>query len=92
MGKIEELYNVILSKKGSEDEKSYTASLFKAGLGRISQKVGEEAVESVVAGMSGDLKELKYEFADLIYHSLVLLAYYNIKPEEIIEELEKRKK
>ncbi len=92
MGKIEELYNTILSKKGSEDEKSYTASLFKAGLSRISQKVGEEAVESVVAGMSGDLKELKYEFADLLYHSLVLLAYYDIKPEEIIEELEKRKK
>ena len=41
--------------------------------------------------MSGDVKEIKYEIADLLYHSLVLLAYYNIEPEEIINELEKRK-
>lgn len=91
MKKINDLYKVIQSRKDDDIQGSYTSGLFKGGIGLISQKVGEEAVESVIAGISGDVKEIKYELADLLYHSLVLLAYYDIEPEEIIKELEKRK-
>lgn len=71
---------------------SYTASLFKEGRDKIIQKVGEEAVEVVVAAKGKSKKRVIEELADLLFHSLILLSYLGIKPKEILEELGRRNK
>ena len=71
---------------------SYVASLFRGSNDRIIQKVGEEAVEVVIASKNSDKKRLIEETADLWFHILVLLASKNISLDKIFEELEKRQK
>jgi phosphoribosyl-ATP pyrophosphohydrolase len=87
---IQWLFDVIESRKQNPSEKSYTSSLFAAGLPRIAQKVGEEGTEVVVATLAQDDQRLIEEIADLTYHTLVLLAARGLKPEDIVIELEKR--
>lgn len=87
---IEELYNIILDRKQNPKPESYVSSLFKQGLNKISQKVGEEAVEVVVAVGSESKQRVIEETADLWFHTLVLLVELGINPNEILEELEKR--
>ena len=89
---IDELFKIILERKKKMPKNSYVASLFRAGQDRIIQKVGEEATESMIAAKNKDRKQVISEIADLWFHLLVFLAYVNITPEEIMEELEKRKK
>ena len=86
-GFIRELEAVVKGRHEQMPEKSYTTSLFKAGTPRMAQKVGEEAVETVIASKNLNKDEIVYEMGDLWYHCLVLLAYHNIKPEEIFAEL-----
>ena len=69
---------------------SYTAALLNAGIGRIAQKVGEEAVETVVAATSQDNTRLTSETADLFYHLLVLLEAKNVPLDRVFEELAQR--
>ena len=95
MGKLmllDDLYSVIASRKGGNPEDSYTASLFEKGLAKIAQKVGEEAVETVIDGVSGPRERVISESADLLYHLLVLWAARDVKPEEVWDELAKRAK
>ena len=87
---LDELYAVILNRKENPSEKSYTSSLFTSGLPRIAQKVGEEGTEVVVAALAQEDARLVEELADLAYHSLVLMAARGIRPEQVLEELEKR--
>lgn len=89
---IEKLYNLIEKRRRDLPKDSYTTSLFKEGLDRIVQKVGEEAIEVVVAAKGKSKQRVIEEFADLLFHSLILLSYLGIKPKEILDELEKRKK
>lgn len=89
---INELYDLIEKRKKELPENSYIASLFKDGEDRIVQKVGEEAVEVVVAAKGKVKQRVIEEFADLLFHSLILLSYLDIKPKEIMDELGKRKK
>lgn len=89
---IDQLYNLIEKRKKELPEGSYIASLFNQGEDRIVQKVGEEAVEVVVAAKGKVKQRVIEEFADLLFHSLILLSYLGIKPKEILDELEKRKK
>lgn len=89
---IDKLYNLILERKANRPEGSYVTSLFDSGEDRIIQKVGEEAVEVVIAAKNNNKQPLVEEMADLLFHSLVLLAQFDIKPEEILQELEKREK
>ena len=77
--------------KGAIQE-SYTASLFDKGIAKIAQKVGEEAVETVIDGVSGPKERVISESADLLYHLLVLWAARDVKPDEIWAELGKRVK
>jgi phosphoribosyl-ATP pyrophosphohydrolase len=86
------LYRVIQDRKNnpSGQEKSYTVSLFQRGLDTILKKTGEEAVELVIAGKGGKREEIVYEAADLIYHMLVLLGFYDIAPADIYDELRRR--
>jgi phosphoribosyl-ATP pyrophosphohydrolase len=87
---IQWLFDVIEDRKQNPSEKSYTASLFREGLAKIAQKVGEEGTEVVVAALAQDDQRLIEEVADLTYHTLVLLSARNIHPDQILAELEKR--
>ena len=74
-------------RRGADPASSYTARLLAAGVPRIAQKVGEEAVETVVAAVAGRPKELVSESADLLYHLLVLLEASEVDPGEVAQEL-----
>lgn len=85
-----ELYQLISQRKQELPEGSYTTKLFRSGENRIIQKVGEEAIETVIAAKNNDKNEIINETADLIYHLLVMLCLRDIRPEEIIETLIQR--
>jgi phosphoribosyl-ATP pyrophosphohydrolase/phosphoribosyl-AMP cyclohydrolase len=89
---ILDLFNVIKSRKTELPDKSYTADLFKSGADRIIQKVGEEAVETVIAAKNRDKTEIINEVSDLIYHLLVMLAEQEIEFGEVVDNLKKRVK
>lgn len=87
---IQELYEIISERKANPKSGSYTNSLFEAGQDRIIQKVGEEAIELVLAAAGQGNQRLIEESADLIYHLWVLLAFREIPLAAIDEELERR--
>ena len=87
------LGQVLEERRGASPETSYTARLLAEGLPRIAQKVGEEAVETVIAGLTagdGDREELVGEAADLLYHLLVLLLASGVELSEIATKLRQR--
>ncbi len=86
---LERLYAVIESRQGADASSSYTAKLFDAGMPEITRKVGEEAVETITAALSGE-GDVTAESADLLYHLLVLWAEAGIKPEDVWAELARR--
>ena len=71
---------------------SYTTSLFQAGINRMAQKVGEEAVETVIEATNGTDDRLSYEASDMIYHLIVLLTSKGMRIEDLARELQKRHK
>ncbi len=88
---LESLYQIVQERKQLGDgEKSYVKSLFDKGLDKILSKIGEEATEVAVAGKGGDPEEVVSEVADLLFHLLVLLGYYDLPPEKIYAELRRR--
>jgi phosphoribosyl-ATP pyrophosphohydrolase/phosphoribosyl-AMP cyclohydrolase len=87
---LDAVYKVIQERKNNPSEKSYVASLYSKGLDKILGKVGEEATEVAVAGKGGVIDEVVSEVADLWFHTLVLLSYYDLPPEKIYAELERR--
>ena len=89
---LNELYSLIQSRKKLLPEHSYTTKLFLEGEDRIIQKVGEEAVETIIAAKNKDKKDLINETSDLIYHLFVLLVEKGIPITEIAENLHKRHK
>ena len=86
----EKLYKIIEERKNSMPENSYVASLNKEGLSRIAQKVGEEAIEVVIAAKDKNEEEVVKEMADLWFHTLVLLSNLDIDPSKVFDELERR--
>jgi len=89
---LEELYAVIDRRRRERPPGSYTTSLFKAGLDRMAQKVGEEAIEVVIAAKGRRRARLTSEAADLLYHLAVLLAARGVRGPHLAEELERRRK
>lgn len=89
---IQKLYIIIKERITKKPQGSYVAGLCLRGKNAIVQKVGEEAVEVVIAAQNESRNRIISECADLLFHTLVLLAYLNIKPNEILAELEKRSK
>ena len=87
---LEEIFAVIKSRQGDDPESSYTARLFHRGIPKIAQKLGEEAVETLIEGVKGDKELLVMESADLLYHLLVLWAAVGVEPVQIWEELSRR--
>jgi len=88
---LDRLYEVIVSHKGGDPERSHTAALFAKGPAQIAQKVGEEAVETLIEGLTGDPAKLADESADLLYHLLVLWAVNDVAPPAVWQALEGRK-
>lgn len=84
------LYNKILERKINKPENSYVSSLFQKGSDRIIQKVGEEAIETVIALKNNNKNEIVYESADLLFHLLIALVDKDIKFENIQDELLRR--
>ena len=91
-GVLDELFGVIRDRQRDLPESSYTARLLQEGTGRIAQKVIEEAGEVAISAVQEDHESLPKEIADLLYHSLVLLAATGVSPEAVWEELRSRRK
>lgn len=87
---LDALFDVIAARKGSDPGASYTASLLAKGPLKCAQKLGEEAVETVIAASSGDRSGAISESADLLYHWLVLCASMDIDPRDVYSELARR--
>jgi len=87
---LDAVYQVILDRKASPSDTSYTSSLMKKGIDQILKKIGEEATEVVIAAKGGRHDEIVHETTDLIFHLLVMLGYHNIPPDAVYEELRRR--
>ena len=84
------LFTVIAARKGADAATSYTAKLLKDGVERCAKKFGEEAVEAVIAAVSGNKEAVIAESADVLYHLLVLWAACGVKPDEVYAALAAR--
>jgi phosphoribosyl-ATP pyrophosphohydrolase len=94
---LNRVFDVITSRKlehGGDPDKSYVSRLFSKGDDAILKKIGEEATETVMAAkdarVDGDASKVLYECADLWFHSLVLLAQFNLTPQQVLDELARR--
>ncbi len=94
---LQRLAEVIESRKpinGGDPEQSYVARLFVKGDDAILKKIGEEATETVMAAKDarhdGDVSKVLYECADLWFHSLIMLAQFNLTPQQVLDELARR--
>ncbi len=89
-GTLEKLESTIKARQGADPAASYVAALFARGMPKIAQKLGEEAVETVIAAMAGDPKALTGEAADLLFHLTILLAAAGVPLSDVMAELERR--
>ena len=87
---LSELYSVILSRKESPQEGSYTCYLFEKGLDKILKKIGEESAETIIAAKNERKEDLVCEIADLIFHIEVMCAEKGVDIKDVLSELERR--
>jgi phosphoribosyl-ATP pyrophosphohydrolase len=87
---LKRLEAIVADRARSGDAASWTAKLYAAGMEKAAKKMGEEAVETVIAAVSGDDQGLVSESADLLYHWLVVLAVAGVPLERVMAELERR--
>ena len=84
------LEKILMSRKGAAADTSYVASLYARGIDAVLKKVGEEATEAIIAAKGGDNHQLTAEAADLIFHTLVMLAARDVPLSDVLAELERR--
>ncbi len=87
---LRQLAETLEERKSAAPDSSYVASLYAKGLDAILKKIGEEATETVMAAKDGDNDKIVYETADLWFHSMVLLAHVGLKPDDVLNELQRR--
>ncbi|MGR6872217.1 phosphoribosyl-ATP diphosphatase [Pseudomonas sp. HK3] len=91
---INQLGDILEERKSADAGSSYVASLYRDGLNKILEKVGEEATETIIAAkdakLSGDNKDVIYETADLWFHTMVMLKELGEEPQAVIDELKRR--
>ena len=87
---LSDLEKTIAERARSGDPDSWTAKLFAKGIDKAAQKLGEEAVETVIAAVQGDIKGVVSESADLLYHWLVVLGISGVALDDVLTELERR--
>ena len=91
-GILDELFGIIRDRQREAADDSYTDRLLREGTGRIAQKGIEEAGETAIAAVQGNNENLPKEIADLLYHTLVLLAATGVQPQAVWDELRDRRK
>ena len=84
------LAEVVAQRRRGDPDKSYVARLFQKGNDAILKKIGEEATETVMAAKDGDRQKIVYEVADLWFHCLLALEAYDLKPADVLAELQRR--
>jgi phosphoribosyl-ATP pyrophosphohydrolase len=87
---LNRLAELLEQRKAADPESSYVAKLYAKGMDSILKKVGEEATETVIAAKGGNKEEIIYETADLWFHTMVMLAKADLKPQDILDELARR--
>lgn len=87
---LSRLAATLAARKSAAPESSYVAGLFAKGLDAILKKIGEEAIETVLAAKSGNRQQIVHETADLWFHTLVMLAQQGLSPDDVLRELERR--
>jgi phosphoribosyl-ATP pyrophosphohydrolase len=87
---LKRLTETLEARKSAAPDSSYVAKLYAKGLDAILKKIGEEATETVIAAKGGNRQQIVYETADLWFHTLVLLAQQGLKPEDVLQELDRR--
>jgi phosphoribosyl-ATP pyrophosphohydrolase len=87
---LDRLADLLEQRKVADPSSSYVAKLYAKGMDSILKKVGEEATETVIAAKGGNKDEIVYETADLWFHTLVMLAKADLKPQDILDELARR--
>ncbi|SFJ99187.1 phosphoribosyl-ATP diphosphatase [Methylocapsa palsarum] len=87
---LDDLAAIVSARAGSTTEASYTKSLLDAGPARAAKKLGEEAVELVIAAMEGEPRAIVAESADLLYHLVVVLQQHGVALADVLAELERR--
>jgi phosphoribosyl-ATP pyrophosphohydrolase len=87
---LEQLADIIESRRGADPDQSYVARLLARGEDAILKKIGEEATETVMAAKDADSRRIVAETADLWFHTLVMLAHFGLRPEDVIAELARR--
>lgn len=87
---LNRLAALLEQRKTADPDSSYVAKLYAKGMDSILKKVGEEATETVIAAKGGNKEEIIYETADLWFHTMVMLAKADLKPQDILDELARR--
>ncbi|NYJ12142.1 phosphoribosyl-ATP pyrophosphohydrolase [Rhizobium leguminosarum] len=87
---LSDLEGIVAERSTASPEQSWTAKLVAAGQPKAAKKLGEEAIEAVMAAVTGDRDNLTYEAADVLYHLLVVLKIAEIPLENVMAELERR--
>ncbi len=87
---LHRLSETIEARKRADAGSSYVAKLLQGGQDKILKKIAEESAETLMASKDGDAQHVVRETADLWFHCLILLAYHNLTPEDVLQELEKR--
>lgn len=91
-GLLREEYDLICDRREHPVEGSYTNYLFNKGIDKMCKKVGEESAEVIIAAKNPDVSELQYEVADLIFHTMVVMAQRGLTWDDILMEIKKRRK
>lgn len=87
---LDRLADLLEQRKAADPSSSYVAKLYAKGMDSILKKVGEEATETVIAAKGGNKEEIIYETADLWFHTLIMLAKADLKPQDVLDELARR--
>ncbi len=87
---LKELTEVLEGRKLHDADSSYVASLYAKGLDKILEKVGEEAVETIIAAKNGDPDQIVHETADLWFHTMIMLAERGLTADDVLHELARR--
>ena len=87
---LNRLSELLEQRKAGDPASSYVAKLYAKGMDSILKKVGEEASETIIAAKNGDKQAIIYETADLWFHTLIMLAKADLKPQDVLDELARR--
>lgn len=87
---LNRLADMLEARKSADPTSSYVAKLYAKGMDSILKKIGEEATEVVIAAKGGNKDEIVYETADLWFHTLIMLAKADLKPQDVLDELARR--